>query len=91
MPGKHLIAAICFGLLISLANAAAAGTVSIVENLKSDAVVPQRGMTMDTVENRFGTPESRKAPVGSPPITRWNYAGFRVYFEHQYVIHSVAN
>ncbi len=91
MSGKQLIAAIFVGALVSLTNAAMADTVSIAQHLNSDAIVPQRGMTMDMVENRFGTPESRKLPVGEPPITRWIYAGFRVYFEHQYVIHSVAD
>ncbi len=91
MPGKQLIAAIFVGALVSLTNAAMADTVSIAQRLNSDAIIPQRGMTMDMVENRFGTPESRRLPVGEPPITRWIYAGFRVYFEHQYVIHSVAD
>ena len=26
-----------------------------------------------------------------PPITRWDYEGFSVYFEHQHVIHAVAH
>jgi len=91
MPGKKLITAICAGALVLMANVAVADTVSIAQRLNSDAVVPQRGMTMDMVENRFGSPESRKLPVGDPPITRWIYAGFRVYFEDQYVIHSVAD
>ena len=29
-------------------------------------------------------------PSGKPPITRWDYDGFSVYFEHQHVIHAVA-
>jgi len=27
--------------------------------------------------------------VGKPPISRWEYPGFVVYFEHEHVIHSV--
>lgn len=50
---------------------------------------PARGMTMQQVEARYGTPVQRRAAVGSPPITRWEYAEFIVYFEHRHVIHSV--
>jgi hypothetical protein len=28
--------------------------------------------------------------VGDPPITRWEYPGFVVYFEHHLVVHTVA-
>lgn len=51
--------------------------------------LPHKGMTMDQVERRFGTPTSKKAPVGEPPITRWVYPDYTVYFEYQYVIHAV--
>lgn len=52
---------------------------------------PMKGMTMAQVEQRFGAPLNRLDPVGIPPITRWVYDRFTVYFEHQYVIHSVVN
>ena len=29
--------------------------------------------------------------VGNPPISRWEYPGFVVYFEHEHVIHSVVS
>lgn len=51
---------------------------------------PARGMSMDKVEATYGAPTNRAAPVGEPPITRWEYPGFVVYFEHQLVIHTVA-
>lgn len=52
---------------------------------------PHRGITMAEVEQQFGKPASTMAPVGEPPITRWVYDGFTVYFEHDRVIHSVAH
>lgn len=52
---------------------------------------PVRGMTMAQVEARFGPPKARHPAVGDPPITRWDYDGFSVYFEHQYVLHSVVH
>jgi hypothetical protein len=27
--------------------------------------------------------------VGEPPISRWEYTGYTVYFEHDLVLHSV--
>ena len=51
--------------------------------------IPGRGMSMADVEARFGAPQRRKSPVGDPPITRWEYDGFVVYFEYKHVIHSV--
>ena len=50
---------------------------------------PIRGITMTTVEAKFGAPTERHAAVGKPPITRWDYPGFSVFFEYQHVIHSV--
>jgi hypothetical protein len=52
--------------------------------------LPRRGISMATVEERFGAPRTRHAAVGQPPITRWDYDGFSVYFEHQHVVHAVA-
>ena len=50
---------------------------------------PPRGMTMDKVRAGYGQPVDQRAAVGDPPITRWEYDGFVVYFEYQYVLHSV--
>jgi len=51
--------------------------------------VPDRGTTMNKVEAKFGAPAQREAAVGRPPITRWEYPNFIVYFEGERVIHSV--
>ena len=51
---------------------------------------PHRGITMAEVEKRFGAPLNRHPTVGEPPITRWDYNGFAVFFEHDRVIHAVA-
>ena len=50
---------------------------------------PTRGMTQSSVESRYGSPASVQAPVGDPPITRWEYQDFIVYFEYDKVIHAV--
>ena len=60
--------------------------------------LPTNGMTQAEVRARFGDPERSHAPVGDPPITRWDYAGWSVYFEYDKVLwpvlakgHVVAN
>jgi hypothetical protein len=52
--------------------------------------LPKRGSTMSAVETHFGAPKVRHEAVGKPPITRWDYDGFSVYFEYQHVVHAVA-
>jgi hypothetical protein len=47
-------------------------------------------MTMQKVEAAFGAPASRVPAVGNPPISRWEYPGFVVFFENDHVIHTVA-
>jgi hypothetical protein len=56
---------------------------------ESDVATPARGMTMDQVATKFGAPVTKVPAVGKPPISRWEYPGFIVYFEANYVIHSV--
>jgi hypothetical protein len=50
---------------------------------------PERGMRMNAVESRYGAPATRYPAVGQPPITRWDYPGFVVYFENDLVLHAV--
>ncbi|BFM16363.1 hypothetical protein R50073_25460 [Maricurvus nonylphenolicus] len=50
---------------------------------------PTLGMSKEQVERLFGEPQSWQDPKGEPPITRWEYQDFVVYFEGNFVIHSV--
>jgi hypothetical protein len=58
---------------------------------QSDVATPMRGMTMNQVSTKFGTPVTKIPAVGKPPISRWEYPGFTVYFETDRVIHSVVS
>lgn len=84
--------------LLSLLLAASIGTASAADTLLLDGIEqaaatagsrPARGITMERVEALFGEPTEREAPVGDPPITRWEYPDFTVYFEYDRVIHAV--
>lgn len=63
------------------------GTVTGTASLGRD--VPINNMTMSGVRNNFGEPERILDAVGEPPITRWQYPGYIVYFEHDLVITTV--
>lgn len=53
------------------------------------------GLTQSQVIARFGKPEKRYAPVPArgepptPPIIRWDYADFSIYFENTIALHRV--
>ena len=88
---KSRLSTLCLCILAS--SAALAETVVVDDQVKlreSQVERPDRGMTMSAVEKRFGAPASRHPTVGQPPITRWDYAGFSVFFEKDRVIHAVA-
>ncbi len=80
---------------IGLAHTGPAHAALIVDDGKvavAPANVPQpaRGILMKTVEKQFGAPTTRHPTVGKPPITRWDYPNFSVFFEGDRVIDSVA-
>lgn len=52
---------------------------------------PSPGQSMETVRERFGEPVREVPWVGEPPITRWVYDDFTVYFEYQNVINTVVH
>jgi len=53
--------------------------------------VPRNGLSKADVESRFGAPEMRHPAVGEPPISRWDYGDYSVYFEHDLVLFTVLN
>lgn len=58
------------------------------------AQMPHRGMSMAQVTHIYGTPQKKYPTVGGsapkrPPITRWDYPGFSVFFEKNTVVDAV--
>jgi hypothetical protein len=87
-----ICAAIATGLGMVSGTAAHAETIAVDNGLAvkdSGVTTPARGMTMSQVQSKFGAPVSKVPAVGQPPISRWQYPGFVVYFELDHVIHSV--
>jgi hypothetical protein len=95
MKYRNLLAAAAVGLgLAGMCASAGADTIAVDNGIavkESDIARPSRGMTMSQVANKFGAPVSKIPAVGTPPISRWEYPGFVVYFEADHVIHSVVS
>lgn len=75
-------------------GAMASADVLLLDGIEINATTadqrPKAGMSMQRVESTYGAPQQRHPAVGDPPITRWDYPDFSVYFEHERVIHAVA-
>lgn len=54
-----------------------------------EMTMPSRGDSKNQVLDRFGLADEERPAVGQPPITRWDYREFSVYFEGDRVINSV--
>jgi len=90
---RNLIATLLFAAaLVPLASQAQMTTTPPASDPQVMSVaVPGNGQSMDQVLARFGEPQSRAQAVGDPPIGRWDYAGYSVFFEHDTVLHSVVH
>ena len=81
--------------LLAPAHQAAADTLLIQRaQAASHANLPKRGASMASVEAAYGAPAMKHEAVGggsahTPPITRWDYPTFSVYFENSHVVNSV--
>ncbi|MDE2092065.1 MAG: hypothetical protein KGJ08_09250, partial [Gammaproteobacteria bacterium] len=76
-------------------TAPAATTTAIPAEANTGPTMPVRGMSMENVEHIFGAPQEKLPAVPDPsnklhpPITRWVYPEYVVYFEYNLVIHTV--
>ena len=85
-------AVVCLLCTCAVVSSALAETVVVDDKVavrESSMARPKGGMLMSAVEQKFGAPVTRHAAVGEPPITRWDYPGFVVYFENDLVLHAV--
>jgi hypothetical protein len=91
---KILIVPLLLSGLFGFMTPAMADTLSIINqppNTTEGVQRPERGMTQQQVESSFGSPLRKMDAVGEPPISRWVYDKYTVYFEHNYVIHSAVH
>lgn len=63
--------------------------IPIGEQGQAELPMPNRGDSTSEVLERFGLADEEHAAVGNPPIKRWDYRYFSVYFENDSVIDNV--
>lgn len=83
-------------ILLAAAAAASAGNGNAPVAPTVNPPYPVRDMTMANVRQIYGAPERELSAVPAtaggphrPPIVRWIYPDFTVYFERTLVIHTV--
>lgn len=86
-----MLSAISTAFLAPLTADSLAADVLLIEEVRQAErmELPVNGMKQSEVRDRFGTPVKTDAPVGDPPITRWDYNGYSVYFEYDLVLFTV--
>lgn len=90
----HKVFLLLAAIGVALSTALRAEVVTVPETAAVPAHLPQRGMTQAAVLKAHGEPAARHAPAGGdspqhPPITRWDYPGWSVFFEKSLVIDVV--
>lgn len=67
--------------------------IPIGEQAKNQSPIdmPGKGMSKERVKTLFGEPLEEVPAKGQPPISRWKYQDFTVYFDSNAVIHCVRN
>ena len=85
------MARMVLALMLVFSTGLAQADVLLIEEVRQSERMnlPVNGISRDEVQARFGEPVSRLAAVGDPPITRWNYASWSVYFEYELVLFTV--
>lgn len=89
---RHQVTMLILGASLSLTSALSMGeelVIPIGEQTVAKVEMPRKAMTMSTVETKWGEANVKHPARGTPPITRWEYSDFVVYFEGEHVIHSV--
>ncbi|MCG8669914.1 MAG: phosphodiesterase [Pseudomonadales bacterium] len=77
--------------VFSFSSTVSADTVAVPLGQQGNTTVetPRRGLNKPQVEQRYGSPNDKVPAVGEPPISRWVYSDYTVYFDTDYVVHSV--
>ena len=88
----RMVLALLITIIMTLVpfGTAIADVLLIEEVRQSDRMeLPDNGLSTAEVKARFGDPVNTHNAVGDPPITRWDYSGWSVYFEYDLVLFTV--
>lgn len=75
-------------LIFTPVNAQTLAT-KVASSNQQSTVTPKNGQKKENVASMFGEPKQKIAAVGEPPISKWVYQDFTVYFENDTVLHAV--
>ena len=90
MTRMVLILLVASAAFLSPATSVNADVLLIEEVRQAERMqLPVNGMNKNDVRSRFGDPSQTHAPVGDPPITRWDYEQRSDYFEYDLVLFTV--
>jgi hypothetical protein len=86
-----VLALVLGAMALVIPNGQAEADVLLIEEVRQSErmTLPANGMNKDGVRSQFGAPQQTNSPVGDPPITRWDYDGWSVYFEYDLVLFTV--
>ena len=89
MKIRHILMSLLALILINSGPALA--DVLLVDGIQSapQMQTPRNGLTMSQIRQQFGSPKTELPAVGEPPISRWEYEGYSVFFENDLALHSV--
>lgn len=85
------LALMLLGVMIVTGKSQVSADVLLIEEVRQseNMQLPDNGLSMDEVRSRYGEPDDAIAAVGDPPITRWDYDRWSVYFEYDVVLFTV--
>ena len=82
---------IVLALMLAFTIQTAAADVLLIEEVRQSErmQLPVNGQSKADTEAKYGTPVKKHATVGDPPISRWEYDSYSVYFEYDLVLFTV--
>ena len=83
----RIVLAFALALTMQAVNADVLLIDEVRQSTKMD--VPENGYSKADIEAKFGAPNTKGNAVGDPPITRWDYDKYSVYFEYDLVLSTV--
>ena len=92
MTIKHFIYTLALSMALTIITTRAETILIPINSQGADLrgiKLPTTGEIQQSIREQYGEPDSISGPTGKPPISRWNYRQFSVYFESDRVIHSV--
>jgi len=82
---------IVLALVLAFTIQSVAADVLLIEEVRQSErmQLPVNGQSKADTEKKFGTPVNKHPAVGDPPISRWEYDSYSVYFEYDLVLFTV--